>query len=76
MYNCHFNGPVCFLMIFMQQIIIRVLFIYHGKDIDLNTGSFLPSWVRPILGGVSVSPSAKWWNVTIQTLQIEYLGDT
>ena len=45
MYNCHFNGPVCFLMIFMQQIIIRVLFIYHGKDIDLNTDSFLQSWV-------------------------------
>ena len=45
MYNCHFNGPVCFLIIFVKHIIIKILCIYHGKDIDLNTGSFLPSWV-------------------------------
>ena len=29
----------------MRHIIIKILCIYHGKDITLNTGSVLQSWI-------------------------------
>ena len=37
--NCHCNGTVYFLIIFMSHLIIRILCIFHGKDIDLNKDS-------------------------------------
>ena len=40
-YNCHCNGTVQFLIIFMSHLIIRILCIFHGKDISLNKDSVL-----------------------------------
>ena len=42
---CHYNGPVYFPIIFMSHLIIRILCMYYGKDIGLNTVSLLQSWV-------------------------------
>ena len=55
--------------------IIRILCIYHGKDIDLNTGYVLQSWVSHMTIWCLSVPFGKTMAVTIQPLQIEYLGD-
>ena len=64
-----------FVIIYMRHIIIRILYIYHDKDIGLITGSVLQSGIRHMTMWYLSLPLGKWWNVTIQTLQIELLGD-
>ena len=59
----------------MKHIIIRILCLYHDKDIDFNTGSVLQSYVSHMTMWCISLPFSKMVECNNTTFQIGYLGD-